>query len=531
MKSPRQLIPLLALTAVCVHGGRASASPPSRGQYPTGSAPIVSGISPPVGPLAGGTLVTITGSGFTGASVVAFGPAPAPEFTIVSDAQITATSPAGSGTVNVTVITPDGTSTAGSSAQEYTYEPLPAVTGISPAAGPSAGGSVVTISGTGFTGASTVQFGSTAAQSVTVLTDAMLTALSPAGVAGTVDVTVTTPDGASATDVVDRFTYVPPPAISALSPDKGPLGGGTEVTITGSDLTGTTTVLFGAKPATSFDVTSPSQITALSPPASAGPVDVQVVTPGGTSDVTPPYAIAPPVTFTYANAPMTAPTVTVHAASGAQPTSITLHATVDPNGLALSGCRFQYGTTKRYGRAVACARSTGGSASSVAVSAVLKGLVPATRYHYQLSVTTAAGTGRGPDETFTTPALQAVVAPFVGLLLEPVTGRPGIIGELLGVQGISGAIRGESIILRCINACSDTAVLDIPLRGADVKSRKFTLASPLLLAAATRIEIDISASGKLGRYARYAFALARRSVAVRIIVSGCLSPAAKVVKC
>ena len=63
-------------------------------------------MSPTAGPLGGGTLVTITGTGFTGATAVDFGTTPATDLTVVSDTTITADSPAGTGTVDVTVTTP-----------------------------------------------------------------------------------------------------------------------------------------------------------------------------------------------------------------------------------------------------------------------------------------------------------------------------------------------------------------------------------------------------------------------------------------
>jgi N-acetylneuraminic acid mutarotase len=86
------------------------------------AAPAVTAVSPASGPLAGGTSVTITGSGFTGATAVNFGSTPASSFTVTSDSQITATSPAatGFGPVDVTVTTPGGTSTT-SGADQYSY--------------------------------------------------------------------------------------------------------------------------------------------------------------------------------------------------------------------------------------------------------------------------------------------------------------------------------------------------------------------------------------------------------------------------
>jgi IPT/TIG domain-containing protein len=88
----------------------------------SGAAPVVAAISPKSGGVAGGTTVTVTGSGFTSATSVQFGGNDASSMTLVSDTQITATSPPGAaGTVDVTVMTPAGTS-AISLADKFTYQ-------------------------------------------------------------------------------------------------------------------------------------------------------------------------------------------------------------------------------------------------------------------------------------------------------------------------------------------------------------------------------------------------------------------------
>jgi hypothetical protein len=103
--------------------------------------PVVTGVSPSGGPGAGGTTVTVTGSGFTGATAVAFGTNAAQSFQVDSDGQITAVSPPGSGTVDVRVTTPGGTS-AQTPSDEFTYAPVP--TGLSVGAG---GGTLATADG------------------------------------------------------------------------------------------------------------------------------------------------------------------------------------------------------------------------------------------------------------------------------------------------------------------------------------------------------------------------------------------------
>ena len=97
-------------------------------QYAYLPVPAVTGVSPGSGPSPGGNPVTVTGTGFTGASAVTFGTNPAASFTVNSDTSITATVPAGAvGIDDVTVTTPGGTS-ATSAADQYVYHPACATT-------------------------------------------------------------------------------------------------------------------------------------------------------------------------------------------------------------------------------------------------------------------------------------------------------------------------------------------------------------------------------------------------------------------
>jgi hypothetical protein len=83
---------------------QAPTPPPTPTPSPTPTpGPVVTGISPTSGPESGGANVIITGSGFTGATgvSVSFGGTAASHFNVDSDTQITATSPAGTGTVRL----------------------------------------------------------------------------------------------------------------------------------------------------------------------------------------------------------------------------------------------------------------------------------------------------------------------------------------------------------------------------------------------------------------------------------------------
>lgn len=259
-----------------------------RAKRPAQRAPSVTGVSPSSGPVAGGTTVTISGSGFSGATVVQFGASsdgPPATFSIDSDSQITATSPAEApGDRDVKVTGPGGTS-AVTAADLFTYLARPVVTNVSPAVGPTTGGTMVTVTGSGFTGATSVQVGGSASR-FTVDSDTHITATTPAHSAGDADLVVTTPAGSSQTGSGDVFTYVAQPAITGVAPSGGPSAGGTTVTISGTGFHGATAVWFGSPSdgaQATFTVDSDTQITTTSPAGPAGTLDVFVVGPGGTT--------------------------------------------------------------------------------------------------------------------------------------------------------------------------------------------------------------------------------------------------------
>ena len=193
---------------VTTPGGTSATVTADQFTYKAG-APTVTGVSPTSGPVAGGTTVTITGTNLTGATKVVFGPLAATSFTVVSDTEIVAISPAqAASTRNIFVTTPGGTS-ATVTADQFTYKAgAPSVTAVSPKSGPGSGGTSVTITGTNFTGATKVAFGPTASPSFTVVSSTQITAFSPAEADVTRNIFVTTPGGTSAQVTADQYTYV-----------------------------------------------------------------------------------------------------------------------------------------------------------------------------------------------------------------------------------------------------------------------------------------------------------------------------------
>ena len=278
-------------------GGSAPSGPSAQPPPATVAPPTLSGVTPAIGATSGGLGVTITGTGFTAGATVSIGGAAATAVAAASATSITATTPPhAAGSADVVVTNPDGQS--GRLAGAFNYEtPVsapPAVTAIGPSSGPAAGGTSVTVSGGGFAPGATVSFGTTPAGAVSVASATTITAMAPAGSAGSVDVVVTNADGQSGR-LSRAYTYVasappppPPPApagpsLSAIAPTSTTTAGGAALTLTGSGFSAGATVSLGGTAASSVVVASGTSITAVAPPHAAGAVDVVVTNADGQS--------------------------------------------------------------------------------------------------------------------------------------------------------------------------------------------------------------------------------------------------------
>ncbi|HEU5168452.1 MAG TPA: IPT/TIG domain-containing protein [Chitinophagaceae bacterium] len=228
--------------------------------------PSIISFTPVSGPT--GTVVTITGTNFTGTTAVSFGGIVAASFTVNSATSITAIVAAGTSSGNVTVVTPTGTA----SRAWFTVIPVPpTITSFTPTSG--GNGTSVTITGTNFSEVTSISLGGTDASSFIVNSPTSITAIVASGASG--NVTVTTLGGSAS---LAGFTFVPPPTISSFTPTTAPSGG--TVTITGTNFTGATAVSFGGTAASSFTVVNATTITAVIGSGASG--NVSVTTPGGT---------------------------------------------------------------------------------------------------------------------------------------------------------------------------------------------------------------------------------------------------------
>jgi hypothetical protein len=215
-------------------------------------APRVESFTPSSGPV--GTEVTIAGVNFSGTVDVSFNGVSASNFIIDSDNQISATVPVGATTGKIEVTNADGT---GRSASDFNVIQPPVISGFTPMSG--AEGTEVTITGSNLATVSTVMFNGEVSATLDVDSDSQLRASVPSGASsGLIELT----NAAGSVSSASAFTIAQIPVVSSFSPASGIVG--TNVTINGSNFTGTTVVAFGDQPAT-FSFISDTELTATVP--------------------------------------------------------------------------------------------------------------------------------------------------------------------------------------------------------------------------------------------------------------------------
>ncbi|MER0477540.1 IPT/TIG domain-containing protein [Streptomyces sp. Edi2] len=236
-----------------------------------------SGGYPNVGPMSGGTPVTIIGEGLGNTTAVRFGGRPAASFTIVNDREIRAVSPLLVRDVSIDVTLGQRTTrTVG----RFYYLPESLLTQISPVSGPLGGGGTLIVTGRGLITTISVHFGDVAVTPSSILDDQVTVTVPPAQTAGPVPVTVVTRSNSYGKAT---YTYVGPPHITSVTPSTGSTAGGDPVLIEGVELAFTQSVTIGGAVA-AFGIISPTRIAVVTPPADAqGPANVVVTTTGGTA--------------------------------------------------------------------------------------------------------------------------------------------------------------------------------------------------------------------------------------------------------
>lgn len=247
-------------------------------------APTLSGIAPQDGPVAGGTVVTFTGTHFDGRLLAAFGNQWGTNVIFGDATTATATTPAMvAGAVDAAVYNHDNeVGYRAALPNAFTYHDPPTVTGVVSNFGSTAGGQQVTVSGTNFVaGQTAVSFNGTAGTNVNVTNGGSLTVRTPAHVAGQVAVSVTTPGGTGVS--ANAFEFRHPPTVTNINPDEDTEDGGAVVTIIGTHFRVGVTVTFGVVPSPHVVRINANTLTAVAPAQRRGDVDVIVRNADGLS--------------------------------------------------------------------------------------------------------------------------------------------------------------------------------------------------------------------------------------------------------
>ena len=173
-----------------------------------------------------------------------------------------------------------------------------------------------------------------------VVSGTQITATTPPGSAGAVTVTVTV--NSQSGSLNNGYTYIVAPTVSSVSPLTGSTTGGTAVTITGTNFAAGATVTFGGTAATNVVVVSGTQITATTPPGSAGAVTVTVTNPGAQSGSLAngfTYVVVPTVSAVSPNSGLTTggTAVTITGTNFAAGATVTFGGTAATNVVVVSG--------------------------------------------------------------------------------------------------------------------------------------------------------------------------------------------------
>lgn len=242
-------------------------------------------VSPSTGSIAGGTVVTITGSDFTSDTTVSFGNTPA-KTTVLGNVAIQAISPpaAGPGAVDILISNHVGKSVL-TGAFTYVLPALstPASSAIKPGTGSVLGGTTITITGTTFTPTTAVTIGGAVLTIVSVSTDGTtIVGRTPASaVAGAADVVLR--EGSGSTTFPGVFTYTIGMANGVPNPTHGSVLGGDTITVTGQFFQPSDAVSIGGVPLVSQNFVNDTTITGTTAAHAAGAAVITIAEGGFTT--------------------------------------------------------------------------------------------------------------------------------------------------------------------------------------------------------------------------------------------------------
>lgn len=249
-------------------------------------APALESLYPAKGKQTGGQKVALYGQDMREGCTVSFGGRAAPSVKFLTGKQIEVVTPPheGSGFVPVMVSNPDGQSAILEDVYCYEEVPPPVIVGVRPNFGPTIGGTRVVIEGEHFSPLAQVYVGRELPRDIVVKSAEEIHIVTmPRAMVGMVDVEVRVPGLAKAVKKnAYRYDATPAPALSGVSPTRGGVSGGTELSISGSNFVKETVVLIDNRPVKSQKYIDKSTIEIKTAPGNHGAmVDVVVRNPDG----------------------------------------------------------------------------------------------------------------------------------------------------------------------------------------------------------------------------------------------------------
>lgn len=324
----------------------------------------------------------------------------------------------------------------------------PTVSAITPMSGPSTGSTFLNIYGIGFQPGAQVSVGGQLATSVTWLSAAQLTAVTPAGFGRTVPVTVINPDGQSGS--YTGFTYNTVSGgsngglwVAGINPPSGDTG--TLIHITGAAFSPSVTVSFGGVPGTNVVWLNQGYLMVSVPTgAVSGPITVMNPTGETTTSPTP---------FTYTG------TGTATNTGSVGISSVSPNSTSAGNAITISGYGFQTGATVNIG-----------GYAALNVSVVNSTLITATAPAGPTGLATVVVTNPGGVST----SYAGVTYPGTGT-------TTGASPSVASVSPNTGSSAGGTVV----SISGSNFVSPVTVTFGGVPATNVTVASPTLITATT----------------------------------------------
>ncbi len=252
---------------------------------PEPTPPMLIEVRPAKGYCQGGQLIYLLGENFDGQTVVRIG-----EVRCISrtrsrkEIEVELPPRHEPGLVAVELIDKDGIVVRREEAFTYESRPGPRVDSVTPRNGPMVGGTRLVLEGEFFDANCFLRIGGQTPKHVAVRGSTMIETIAPASrQSGFVDVEIGRGDtGVSVTKNAYRYDPSPAPTIESVSPNKGTVDGGTEISIEGKNFTPDSVVLVNGKAVGRMKFVSATSLEIKSPPGKNGDmVDVAVRNPDG----------------------------------------------------------------------------------------------------------------------------------------------------------------------------------------------------------------------------------------------------------